>query len=154
MVGVAMSGLAARYCMNLRRATRECMGPPGNGGSAPMCRGLRKLSSRRLRHHWRKLECFGDRQVNRERTALARCASHVDRATEVRDDRVYERKSEPGAAAGFLGRETRLEDALQRRVVHAASVVLDAHPDPLARPYAAMRQRTLFAQVPRLDRDA
>jgi hypothetical protein len=53
----------------------------------------------------------GQGQIDRERTALARRALHVDDAAEVRDDRVNECKPETRAAAYFLGRKGRLEDA-------------------------------------------
>src|SRR5258705_860835 len=49
-----MRGLAARYCMNLRRAAREFIGSPGEVGQAPLCRALRGLSWMRLRPRLRK----------------------------------------------------------------------------------------------------
>ncbi len=66
------------------------------------------------------------RQVDAERRARDPCSLvDRDRAAGLTNDAVDGGQAQPGAAAGFLGREERFEDARLRRLVHADAVVAD-----------------------------
>src|SRR5207253_10185760 len=67
------------------------------------------------------------RQVDRQRGAFVRRALHIDCAAEIRNDCIDECEPEARPAANLLGGEERLENARDRRLVHPASAVLDAH---------------------------
>src|SRR5580700_220980 len=77
--------------------------------------GLRRLARLRRR----------DRQDEIEAGALAGRAFHLDAAAMVLEDAVHHRKTEAGALADRLRREEGLEDARERRLVHAAAGVGD-----------------------------
>ena len=74
------------------------------------------------------------RQEDLERRPAAGRAVDADRALVIPHDAVHDGEPEARALAGALGREERIEDALERRGVHAVAVVDDAQPRPARRP--------------------
>ena len=76
------------------------------------------------------------RQVDAERGAAPELAVHRDAAAEVGDDAVHQRQPEPGADADLLGREERIEDALEHLRRDAAAGIADREADVARRPAA------------------
>ena len=70
-----------------------------------------------------------DRQVDLERRAAAGLAVDVDPAAALLDDAEHRREAEPGAGAGALGGEERLEQVLGDLLVHPVPGVADREQD-------------------------
>src|SRR4249920_1836220 len=107
----------AGYCKGLAWQHRSGYGPPHckcDREKPPRCPFRPKCSLRRRRHGGGHVR---HRKVDRKRAPLAAHAVHVDDPAEVADDAVHERQPEPRATAHFLGREERLENARERRLV-------------------------------------
>src|ERR671918_392499 len=68
------------------------------------------------------------REINDEGATASGSARHIDRARGIGDDAVNEREAEARALADLLGGEERLEDARERRFVHAGAGVFDGEP--------------------------
>src|SRR5439155_9396957 len=87
-------------------------------------------------------EVLRDRQVDAERRAHVRLTEHGDVAAGLFHDAVHDRQPEASAAAGFLGREERLEDVLERLARHAVSGIGDRNRDvaPGLEPALATRE--------------
>src|SRR5579871_2863984 len=88
--------------------------------------GPRTIVATRPRYGKRDPRCLRrGGEIEREGRALSRRAAHNDPALMTLHDAVDDGEAEAGATTGVLGREERLEDALERRLVHAGPAVLD-----------------------------
>ena len=87
------------------------------------------------------------RQADLESGAEVRLARHVHEPTVLPDDAEHRRQAEPGAAARFLGREERLEDAGQDIGRNTAAGV--DHPQPRVASGADVRIRAFVGAAQR-----
>ena len=87
-------------------------------------RHLAPLMSRGRGHFTR-----GDRQKDLERGANTNGAAHGNPAFVLPGDAVNRGQAQPGAFAGLFRGKERLENALQRRFLHAATCVDDRQSD-------------------------
>src|SRR6201999_1692726 len=80
-----------------------------------------------LKGFGRILDCNGGGS-DEEFGAMAAFALDLDPDTKRRDDAVDDRQAEASALARFLGREERIEQSRQMRVVDAAARITNAQP--------------------------
>ncbi len=108
-----------------RRARRRRRGRPHASGPSPgdqgrRCRSIPVVPLQVI------CECG---PCNGKRRPLAGPRVHVNRRAGVHREHLNDRKAEPCALSGFLGREERLEDARADLVGNAGAVVGDVEPD-------------------------
>src|SRR5664280_1892698 len=65
------------------------------------------------------------RQIYGYAGSLLAAASHVERSIVFANDAMHHSQTESSAFSGFLGREERFEEARDRLLVHALTLVLD-----------------------------
>src|SRR5205807_2188156 len=75
---------------------------------------------------WLRLASHRQRQINKERGALARLAHHADKASALLDDAVHDGEAEAGPFALLLRREKRLEQPRACLFVDAGPRIGDA----------------------------
>ena len=85
---------------------------------------------------------------------LTECAANRDRAVVTDDDPVDDRKTETGALTGWFGREVRIEDAIERRLIDPRTGVGHDQPHVQSFMQATQSRRVFDGQRHGVERDS